>query len=99
MNKQIITGLTPKMVQQVVLDITGTTIEDMKSKSRKSRLTFPRHLLMWATYKFTPATLNEIGANLNRDHSSIIYACHRVEDHLKFDKTYQRTISALLRKI
>jgi chromosomal replication initiator protein len=52
----------------------NVTIGDLKSKSRKRSITFPRQMGMYLTRKYTEHSLADIGALYNRDHSTVLHA-------------------------
>jgi chromosomal replication initiator protein len=50
------------------------SVDELKSRSRKRSVTFPRQAAMYMTRKFTNQSLADIGDLYNRDHSTVLYA-------------------------
>ncbi len=50
------------------------SVEELKSRSRKRAITFPRQVAMFLTRKYTEESLADIGSHYNRDHSTVLHA-------------------------
>lgn len=57
----------------------GVTLDDIKGGRRHTKIVDARHALAWALRHGAGASYLDIGRALNRDHTSIIYACRRVD--------------------
>ena len=82
-----LTGVAEKhfiqFLEEVCLKM-GVRIEDLLSTSRKGTLVTLRHLMMGvARWEFDLNT-KTVGMIFNRDHSSIIYACKKLQDDWEF---------------
>ncbi len=71
-------GSSPQLDGKKIRDFVGcqynVSIEDLRSKSRKRSITFPRQIAMYLTRKYTDQSLADIGALYNRDHSTVLHA-------------------------
>ena len=52
----------------------GVSVEELKSRSRKRAVTFPRQVAMFLTRKYTEESLANIGSRYNRDHSTVLHS-------------------------
>ena len=72
---------------------------DLTGKSRAANIAKPRQLAMFISRTLTKHSLPEIGRAFERDHSTVMHACRKIEDDLKTDYVLQRdyeTIKATL---
>ncbi|QJA06542.1 chromosomal replication initiator protein DnaA [Thermosulfurimonas marina] len=56
--------------------------EELRSSSRKKRISEPRQVAMFFLRKFTSKSLAAIGERFNRDHATVVYALQAVERKL-----------------
>ncbi len=68
------TQLDGKIIRDLIGCQYNVSVEDLKSKSRKRSITFPRQVGMYLTRKLTEQSLADIGALYNRDHSTVLHA-------------------------
>lgn len=59
----------------------GVTMEAMRQGSRQSKIVKPRRVAMYSAYEKYGFSLNEIGREFNRDHSTVHHAVNRVRGH------------------
>ena len=81
MARQIVFGLIGEqstITGETIRDFVGkrfmVSIEDLRSRSRKRSIAFPRQVAMYLTRKYTDKSLADIGAIYNRDHSTVLHA-------------------------
>ena len=81
MARQIVFGLIGEqstITGETIRDFIGkrfmVSIEDLRSRSRKRSIAFPRQVAMYLTRKYTDKSLADIGAIYNRDHSTVLHA-------------------------
>jgi chromosomal replication initiator protein len=78
-----------------VADFFEVDKKEITSRSRKKKLIKPRQVAIYLMRKHTKMSFPEIGQTIGgRDHSTVIYACEKIEkeikennilqDHLKF---------------
>lgn len=61
----------------------GVTVDDIVSDSRRNVVIKARQIAVWRMRNELGLTLNQIGNFVNKDHTTIIHACRRVEDMIK----------------
>jgi len=88
-------NLEPKHIINSVADFFEVDKKEIVSRSRKKKLIKPRQVAIYLVRKHTKMSFPEIGQLIGgRDHSTVIYACEKIEkeikennilqDHLKF---------------
>jgi chromosomal replication initiator protein len=88
--------------EEVIAKHFGTTVEEMKLKSRKRERVEARQVTMWYYMKYLNKTEREAGKMFGKDHSTAHYAGETVETLLKSDKLFRKKVQAamiLLEKI
>jgi len=75
------------------------TMDDIKSKSRKSVVTIPRLLTMHILRYNTLLTLDEIGIAFNRDHTTVINAIKSTNNMLQTDYDFKEEYQKLVMKL
>lgn len=71
-------------VQELVADFYNISIADLKAKSRKREVVYPRQVAMYLAKELTELSLKSIGYHFGgRDHSTVIHAIQIVNDLLK----------------
>ncbi len=71
----------------------------LKAKSRKKIHSYPRNIYIYLSRQHTDATLDEIGASVKRNHSTVIYSSEVIERKLKLNNTVKKEVSFLNEKI
>ena len=83
-------------VQELVADFYNTTIADLKSKSRKREIVYPRQVAMYLAKELTELSLKSIGYHFGgRDHSTVIHAVQLVNDLLKENPDTKEQVAKL----
>lgn len=68
------------------------TVEEMKASNKLRNVAIARHMFFFLVFHFnkmafSQLTLKEIGAILNRDHSTVVYANNKILDYIEiYDK-------------
>ena len=69
---------TPGMSAEAIRDFVAAQfkvgVDDLRSKSRKKEVAFPRQLSMYLARKLTDEALAGIGKAFNRDHSTVVHS-------------------------
>lgn len=66
--------LSPLIIRDFVAGQFQVDINDLKSKSRKKNIAFPRQVAMYLSRKYTETPLVDIGRAFNRDHSTVVHS-------------------------
>jgi chromosomal replication initiator protein len=78
--------VTIDTIQEVIADYFQITVADLKSKSRKKEVVYPRQLAMFLAKEYTELPLKSIGYHFGgRDHSTVIHSIQSV--NLLMDET------------
>lgn len=74
-------------------------IEELKSRSRKRSVAFPRQVGMYLTRKFTDISLADIGDLYNRDHSTVLHAIKVVTKDMSRNSSVKEQVEILSNKL
>lgn len=87
-------------IQSVVSDFYGITIEDLIGKKRHSNFVVPRHIAMYIIKTNYNIPYKVIGSLFgDRDHSTVLAACEKIENDLKQDRTLKMAVDTILKKL
>ncbi len=89
-----------EMIQKEVADFYGLRPSDMQAKKRSKMIAFPRQVAMFLSRDMTENSLPEIGEAFGgRDHTTIMYACDKIEKTLEEDTGLARAVNQIRKKI
>ncbi len=89
-----------ELIQREVTDFYGLRLSDMQVKKRSKMVAFPRQIAMFLARELTDNSLPEIGESFGgRDHTTVMYACDKIEGKLKEDAGLNRIINQIKKKI
>ena len=93
--------LTKEKIIKTTADFYYLSTAHLISKNRTQKLTTPREICMYLMRELLEdITFNEIGMTFsNRDHSTVMKACKRVEKKVKTEKEYQMAIEKIKQKL
>ena len=75
--------LTVEDIMANIAEKENVTVEQLKSKSRQSRIVKPRFISMYLSRKLTNLTTTDIGAKFGgRDHSTVVNAINKIENDI-----------------
>ena len=98
-NKNVYVESSISKIQKIVADYFKITVEDMKGKKRTNSIVYPRQIAMSLCKMETDETLERIGLEFGgRDHSTVIFACDKIEKELKSDIGLVDTINKIKSK-
>ena len=81
--------LTIDDIVETVCTHYNVTVTQVNSKSRKREYVVARQVTMYLAQKLTKMPASRIGKLVgNRDHSTVIHSCSKVEERLKMDATF-----------
>jgi chromosomal replication initiator protein len=75
------------------------SVEDLRSRTRKRSVTFPRQVAMYLTRKFTTHSLADIGNIYNRDHSTVLYAIKAITKDISRESSIREQVELLCTKL
>jgi len=88
-------AIDPDRIVDVVAGHYGITREQLKSKRRTNSVALPRQVAMYLMRRQTTLSLAEIGRFFDRDHTTVIHACAKIEGLMRTDKTMKDAIERL----
>jgi len=91
--------LDGKTIRDLVGVQYNVSVNDLKSKSRKRSITFPRQVGMYLTRKYTEQSLADIGSLYNRDHSTVLHAIKVITRDRSRETAVREQIDMLGRKL
>ncbi len=99
-NKNIYSNNNITKIQKAVADHYNITIDDLKGKKRSNKVAHPRQLAMYLCRMETDETFPRIGLEFGgRDHSTVIFACDKIEKELASNNELERTIKEIKAKL
>ncbi|MBC8318272.1 MAG: chromosomal replication initiator protein DnaA [Desulfobulbaceae bacterium] len=94
-DKQIASG----MIRDLIAIQFKVSVADLKSKSRKKTISFPRQTAMYLSRKYTEESLADIGNTFNRDHSTVVHAVRTITQKIARNSSVRGQIDYLADKI
>ena len=98
-----IIGTPQSLNAQLISELVGSqfkiSIQDMQSKSRKKKISFPRQVAMYLSRKHTDETLADIGRVFNRDHSTVMHSIKVISGLNRRDNSVSAQIDLLSDKV
>lgn len=106
MVREVIHGLigsTVAITGESIRDLIGSqfrvSVDDLRSRSRKRSITFPRQMAMYLTRKYTTKSLADIGNIYNRDHSTVLYAIKTITKDMSRETSIREQVELLSAKL
>ena len=88
------------VIQRSVAEFFSLTANDLRGKKRTKAIAFPRQVAMYITRRLTEYSTTEVGSEFGgRDHTTVMYACQKVEERMKTDATLEPTIQQIIRSL
>lgn len=92
--------ITPELIVDIVAEHYNISSSDIYSKDRSRVVSYPRQIVMYLCRRLTELSVTDIGKSLgNRDHSTILHGCDKIESDMKKDPSLHNTIDVLIKKI
>ena len=80
--EQTLKRLTIREIQECVAKKYGITVHQILSSDRMASLVTPRQLAMYISRKYTPKSLQEIAAEFDKKHATILHGVKSIEKRL-----------------
>lgn len=93
--------LTHVEIIDKICQITGCDVKHIKGKRRDGNIVETRHLICFILHsdRYLRLFLTQIGAILNRHHSTIIYAINHVKNLIEVDETYRIKVADIYQQV
>lgn len=88
-----------EMICDLVSSQFNVSLGDMRSRSRKKVVTFPRQVAMYLARKYTDSSLADIGKVLHRDHSTVLHSIKVVTGKAVSDGSVSAQLDILSDKV
>ena len=88
-------GITIEDIQTLVCQYFKVDQSALQSKSRKNIHAYPRNVYVYLCRQYTGSTIEDIGRSINRNHSTVLYACATVERKMKQDAGVKNQVTFL----
>jgi len=87
-------------IQETIAEHFGLKLSDLISKKRSRSIAFPRQIGMYLARRLTNLSLGEIGKLFGgRDHTTVLYACEKIEKQRDGDAALGETIDDLIMQL
>lgn len=70
---------------------------DLKGKKRTKNIMMPRQIAMYIAREITEYSTTELGAEFNKDHTTVMHACQKIEEMIKNDSQLESNIEMIIR--
>ena len=87
---------TADMIRDCVSSRFKVSREELRSRSRKRNIVFPRQIAMYLTRKFTEHSLNEIGEMYSRDHSTVLHSIKTITQRMVRETSVREQVDLLV---
>jgi len=97
--------LTPPQIAEVraiqhhVAGWFGTTRAELLAHDRRPVAAVPRQIAMWLARAETGASYPSLGAQFERDHTTVLHGCQAVEARLQADAGFARMVADICRAL
>ncbi|PID58835.1 chromosomal replication initiator protein DnaA [candidate division KSB3 bacterium] len=89
-------NITVELIQEIVAGHYKIKTQDMKTSTRLRTIAFPRQVAMYLSRKLTTLSLPSVGKHFGgKDHTTIMYACQKIEALLQNDPNFQQELEHL----
>jgi chromosomal replication initiator protein len=92
-------AIEPEAIVTVVSSHFGITRDQLKGKRRTNSVALPRQIAMFLMRRQTTLSLSEIGRFFDRDHTTVIHACDKIERLRASDRTMRDSIDRLAEEL
>ncbi len=91
--------LSARSIGELVCAQFRVSLDEVRSKSRKRAVSFPRQVAMYLCRKHTEETLSDIGKVFRRDHSTVMHAIKVMSDLSRRDVSVAEQLKLLSDKV
>jgi len=91
--------ISSEMIRDFIAVQFKVSVADLKSKSRKKAISFPRQTAMYLARKYTEGSLADIGKAFNRDHSTVVHAVRVITQKIARNSSVRGQLDYLADKI
>jgi chromosomal replication initiator protein len=92
-------ALTPERIARVTAEHYGVSLESLRGKRRTSNIAQPRQTAMFLMRNHIHLSLADIGSWFRRDHTTVLYACEKIERQKESDAELRSTLRSIREKL
>jgi hypothetical protein len=81
-------------IQQIICNGEKIAPQILQTKSRDQKLVRTRQIIMSFCIKFKTGTLKTVGGYFNKDHTTVLYACKKIDELTWGDKDFALKINS-----
>lgn len=90
-------NLTVDAIIKAVANHYNLSFSDVKGKKRTKNIMMPRQIAMYIAREMTEFSTTELGAEFNKDHTTVMHACQKIEESIKNDSQLESNIELIIR--
>lgn len=94
--EQTLKKLTIKEIQECVAKKYGITLTMMLSGERTQSLVTPRQLAMYISRKYTPKSLQEIAAEFDKTHATVLHGVKTIQKRMDVEEELKNSLEEIL---
>ncbi len=91
--------LTVETIRDFLARQFKVSVQELTSRSRKRKVSFPRQVSMYLARKLTDQPLAEIGRAFNRDHSTVVHAIRVITEAVSRDAAVRGQVEHLEKRL
>lgn len=93
-------AMTIADIQQLVIEHFGISLEELTGARRTQNVVLPRQVAMYLCRQMLSSSFPEIARNFGgRDHSTVIYACTKLDQTMKMDRKLRSLVGELTSRV
>lgn len=99
LDQEAVDEVRPEDIMRVVAEHFDIRLADLTGKQRPQYIAYPRQVAMYLCRNMTRLSLPSIGAIFNRNHATVLHACRLVDERMKSDPAFNRTLAAIKERL
>ena len=88
-------ALSPERISRATAESFAVSIEELRGKRRTSNIALPRQVAMYLMRSHTTLSLAEVGTWFRRDHTTVLYACDKIEKQQRADGALRSSLATI----
>lgn len=92
----------PVTIQRIVEEVsrtTGVSVEDIYSKIQKANISHARKITFYIVRKVTSMSYEDIGAEFNKHHSTVMYNINQIEEEIERNSKLARQVNDIISNV
>lgn len=90
--------LDEALIFEVVHQLTGISVKELKGSSRCKDISHARHLAIYACRELLDISFPKLGKTLGRQHSTMLYSYEKLKEQMKHNTVLKKQVADLLEK-